>query len=195
MYSHGAMSDIPSKRSRWSGRPAGGERSSVPKPALDALLAEPAGDPIRRALWLDALDRRLHALLPSELAAHARLANVDGGKLVYLVDSPVWNARLRMASADLLDAARSVGLPVVEVVVRTTSGPLWHAARADAAGSTARRTGMSATAGEALRAALASLDASVGGKEAQEETGPDGPGQAGGPSRTGHPTGGEEPGS
>ena len=167
----------------------------MPQPALDALLAEPAGDAVRRALWLDALDRRLQSCLPPGLAAQGRLANVDGDTLVYLVDSPVWNARLRMASPGLVDAARSVGLPVSQLVVRTASGPLRHAARAFAAGTPAQRTGMSTFAGETLRKALASLDASVGGKAEQDDLGPDASGATPGPSRTGHPTGAKGPGS
>lgn len=196
MYSH-AMSDVPSKRSKGSGRPAGdGERSSAPTPALDALLSGPVGDPVRRALWLDALDRRLHALLPRELAAHARLANVDGNRLVYLVDSPVWHARLRMASAGLLDAARSIGLDVTDLVVRTTARPAWRETRATVAGTPAPRAGTSAVAGKALRAALASLDASEEGVQAQEGPRPDQvQGEPGNASRTAHRTGPKGPGS
>ncbi|MFX4347626.1 DUF721 domain-containing protein, partial [Acinetobacter baumannii] len=76
-------------------------------PALDALLKEPAGDVVRRALWLDELDRRLRPCLPEPLAAHARLANVDRNRLVFVVDAPVWRARLRLAAPEILDAARS----------------------------------------------------------------------------------------
>ncbi|GAA3933887.1 hypothetical protein GCM10022229_29800 [Luteimonas lutimaris] len=71
-------------------------------------------------MWLDELDRRLSPLLPPPLAAHARLANVDGDRLVYLVDSPVWHARLRLASDRIIDAARSLGLETTRLVVRTT---------------------------------------------------------------------------
>jgi len=89
--------------------------------ALEALLGDAAsGNPIRRAMWLDELDRRLSPLLPPPLAAHARLANVDGDRLVYLVDSPVWHARLRLASDRIIDAARSLGLETTRLVVRTT---------------------------------------------------------------------------
>jgi hypothetical protein len=193
MYSH-AMSDVPSNRSKGSGRPAGdGERSSAPTPALDALLSGPVGDPVRRALWLDALDRRLHALLPPELAVHARLANVDGSRLVYLVDSPVWHARLRMASAGLLDAARSVGLDVTDLVVRTTTRPTWREAHATTAGTPARRSGTSAVAGKALRAALASLDTAEGDVRAQEGPRPDSAAEdSTDPSRTAHPNGAKD---
>lgn len=95
----------------------------APRAALDALLAGSAGDPLRRALWLDALDLRLRPHLPPPLAAHAQLANVDGAKLVFVVDAPIWHARLRLAGPVLLDAARSVGLEVSELVVKTTKHP------------------------------------------------------------------------
>jgi len=95
-------------------------RASTPVAALDALLAGPGGDPIRRALWLDALDRQLHPHLPQPLAAHARLGNVQDGRLVYLVDAPAWHARLRLAGPGLLDAARSIGLEVSSLVVKTS---------------------------------------------------------------------------
>lgn len=128
-------------------------RPSAPQQALDALLAEPAGDPIRRALWLDGLDRRFRPHLPPSLAAHARLANVDGGRLVFVVDAPVWRSKLRLAAPELLDVARSFGLDVQQVVVKTTVAPV-------PAGKPPARppVPMSAAAKEALRTALASLD-------------------------------------
>ncbi|MEP6634086.1 MAG: DUF721 domain-containing protein [Luteimonas sp.] len=131
-----------------------------PQAALDALLANAAGDPIRRAVWLDALDVRLRPLLPPSLAAHARLANVDGAKLVFVVDSPVWHARLRLAASDLLDAARSIGLEVSDLVVKTTMQPM----QPQQAGSTASVAPLvPASAREALQAALASLHDPVDG--------------------------------
>jgi hypothetical protein len=129
-----------------------GSRSRPPRGALDALLAGSHADPLRRALWLDALEQRLRPLLPVSLAAHARFANVEAGRLVFLVDSPVWRARLRLASAELLDAARSIGLQSDEVVVKVTTTPLTPdppAAR--------RPIPLSAATREALEAALASL--------------------------------------
>lgn len=130
-------------------RPPG---ATGPRVALDALLAGKAGDPVRRALWLDAMDHLLRPHLPPTLAAHARLANVDGSKLVFLVDSPVWHAKLRLAAPALLEAARSIGLEIGEIAVRTTTRP-WSAPAAPR--STA--VPMSAAASEGLRAALASL--------------------------------------
>lgn len=124
---------------------------STPRDALEALLAEPAGNPIRRALWLDGLDRRLRPLLPPSLAAHARLANFENGKLVFVVDAPVWRAKLRLAAPELLDAARSVGLDAAELIVKTT-------APAAAPVQPARKAlPMSTYAQKALADALASL--------------------------------------
>jgi len=119
---------------------------------MEALLADVAFDPLRRALWLDALDQRLRPSLPPALAPHARVANVDGGRLVYVVDGPVWRARLRLVAQDLLDAARSLGLDATELVVKTTTLPFQPPERAEP-----KVTPMSAAAKEALQAALASL--------------------------------------
>jgi hypothetical protein len=119
---------------------------------MEALLADAAFDPLRRALWLDALDQRLRPSLPPGVAPHARLANFDGGRLVYVVDAPVWRAKLRLVAPELLDAARSLGLDVAEVVVKTTTLP-FHPPKA----AEPKTTPMSAAAKEALQAALASL--------------------------------------
>lgn len=128
-----------------------------PRAVLDALAADASGlSPIKRAMWLDALDRTLRPTLPGSLAAHARLANVDGAKLVYLVDSPLWNASLRLAAPALLEAARSHGLDVRELRVRTTTQPLFPPARVE----TAIRP-LSAYAPQGVRDALASLHVPV----------------------------------
>jgi hypothetical protein len=123
----------------------------VPRAALDALLAEPAGDPMRRAMWLDQLDRRLRPCLPDGLAAHARFANFDRGRLVFVVDAPVWRAKVRLAAPELLQAARSIGLAACEVVVKTAlvAPPPERTVRAPRP--------MSAESQRALQAALASL--------------------------------------
>ncbi|CAA9303131.1 MAG: hypothetical protein AVDCRST_MAG71-224 [uncultured Lysobacter sp.] len=127
-------------------------RPSTPRAALDALLAEPAGDPIRRALWLDELDRRFRPYLPPSLAAHARLANLERGRLVFVVDAPVWRARLRLAAPELLDVARSFGLDAQQLVVKTTVATVPAAEPAPRA-----PIPMSAAAKHALRTALESL--------------------------------------
>jgi hypothetical protein len=119
---------------------------------MEALLADTAFDPLRRALWLDALDQRLRPSLPPALAPHARLANFVGGRLVYVVDAPVWRAKLRLVAPDLLDAARSLGLDVAELIVKTTTIPIQPPMRPEP-----KAIPMSAAAKEALQAALASL--------------------------------------
>lgn len=123
-----------------------------PRAALDALLAGSAGDTLRRARWLDAVDRLLRSHLPAGLAAHARLANIRGSRLVFLVDGPVWHAKLRLAAPALLDAARSLGLEVDDIGIRTStlSQPPRPAA-------SARPAPMSAAARSGLEAALALL--------------------------------------
>jgi len=104
---------------------------SHPKPALDTLLGEVALAPvIRRARWLDTLSRHLHARLPSPLNQHARLGNIEGETLIYLVDAPVWHARLRLSTDLLLDAARGLGLQVKNVRIRTSRQPFDPHARA-----------------------------------------------------------------
>jgi hypothetical protein len=125
---------------------------SAPRPALEALLGDASGDPLRRALMLDALDRRLRPCLSPPLAAHARLANISGHRLVFLVDSPVWHAKLRLAEPELLHAARSLGLDVSVLVVRTASAPLQPPGPAERPA-----VPMSKAARDALQAALDSL--------------------------------------
>ena len=127
---------------------------SAPKQALEAVMADKAGNPLRRALWLDALDRQLRPHLPSALAGRCRLANVDGEHLVFLVESPVWHARLRLAEPGLLDAARSIGLKVTRVTIKTASAPLHSPAQDEQ-----RRTkAVSAATHKGLRDALACLE-------------------------------------
>lgn len=65
---------------------------------------------------------------------------------------------MRLASAELLDAARSIGLECDSVVVRTTTQPLRPVPQA-----VRRPKPMSAAAREALQAALDSLDDGNGG--------------------------------
>lgn len=123
-----------------------------PRAALDALLADAAGGTLRRAQWLDAMDRLLRPHLPPGSEAHSRLANVRGDKLVFVVDAPVWHAKLRLAAPALVDAARSIGLEVNDVGVRTTAAPLRPLPPV-----ATRRTPMSAAAQSGLEAALALL--------------------------------------
>lgn len=149
-----------------------GSRSTPPTPgtaapaglraALDALLAEAAGNPLRRALWLDTVDQLLRPCLPPLVAAHARLANVRGDRLVFVVDAPVWHAKVRLATRELVDAARSVGLDVAGLSVKTTLQPLRPL-------PPAARTAppMSAAGQSQLEAALALLRSDAPGETGQ----------------------------
>ncbi|KAF1013980.1 MAG: hypothetical protein GAK31_03003 [Stenotrophomonas maltophilia] len=128
--------------------------ASVPKPALDTVMADKSRNPLRRALWLDALDRQLRPQLPPALRNRCRLANVDGEHLVFLVDSPVWHARVRLAEAQLIDAARSIGLKAAKVTVKTARPlPVHSPAHAPQSGPSA----VSAATHKGLRDALACL--------------------------------------
>lgn len=124
-------------------------RAAIPLQAAEAAFADQTGATLRRALWLDALDQQLRPLLPPGLASHCRLANVSGEQLVLVTDSPVWRARLRLAEAEILDAARSVGLNPSTVVVKTTTPVRPPVAEAPSPPSNAAR--------KALRDILASL--------------------------------------
>lgn len=79
------------------------------------------GSLIDRALALAALDRQLRQSLPVNVAPHCRLANVNGDRLVFLVDSPTWKARLRLHTDLLLQAARAAGCPVRELTVKVAT--------------------------------------------------------------------------
>jgi len=117
-------------------------------------LADAAPDPVRRALWLDALEQRFRPLLPPALASHCRLANVAGDRLVFVVDAPVWHARLRLAGPELLEHARSFGLAVSEITAKVVPQQV------PAASDPPRKPlPITAASREALQAALDSLDA------------------------------------
>ncbi len=132
--------------------PRGNAPNPGPRAALEALLAGSAGGTLRRAQWLDAVDQLLRPCLPPGLASHARLANIRDNRLVFVADSPVWHARIRLAAPALIDAARSIGLEVTGLSVKTTAGPL-----RPLPANAEPRTPMSATARSELAAALALL--------------------------------------
>jgi hypothetical protein len=109
-------------------RPQGTVKTgSAPRPALEAAGEAGLGRLIERAQWLAALDERLRRCLPDSLLPHCRLGNVGAGKLVYLVDAPVWGSKLRQHADALLDAAAAAGLQAgaltVKVVPPLPSGP------------------------------------------------------------------------
>jgi hypothetical protein len=73
---------------------------------------------IDRARALGALDLRLRQSLPEPLASQCRLANVREGRLVFLVNSPVWKAKLRLYADSLMAAAAEAGIRAVELTVK-----------------------------------------------------------------------------
>ncbi|KAA2284937.1 DUF721 domain-containing protein [Arenimonas fontis] len=100
-------------------KPYGGAAPSpLPRQALEALSGTGLAGLVERARWLAALDPMLRRSLPATLADQCRLANVDENKLVFLVSSPVWKAKLRLHADALLDAAAAAGLEARSLVVK-----------------------------------------------------------------------------
>lgn len=120
------------------------------KSALSSVLAGDLGSVVERARMLEALDRQLRQSLPAALAPHVRLGNVRDGRLVFLVTSPVWKAKLRLHADALRAAAVAAGLQPTGMTVKVaTMLPVPPAA--------ASRTPLSATARETLRAAAENI--------------------------------------
>ena len=89
--------------------------------ALSAALSSDPGHLIERAMQLHALDRQLRQSLPEPLASHVKLGNLRDDRLVFLVDAPVWSARLRLYADILLDAARTAGLRASSITVKVAT--------------------------------------------------------------------------
>lgn len=110
-------------------RPQGTAKAQdTPRTALDAASEGNLGRIIERANRLAALDERLRRCLPESIRAHCRLGNADSGKLVFLVEAPVWATRLRQLADVLLDAAAAAGIQAgaltVKVVPPAAAEPL-----------------------------------------------------------------------
>jgi len=123
-------------------------RSAGPRPAAECLAL---GTLAEHARALDVLDRRLRRLLPDAVARETRLADVRGGRVVFLASSPAWASRLRLHQAALVTEARVALGDVVErfavKVAPMPSGP---------AESTQQKP-LSAASAEHLRKAAKSL--------------------------------------
>lgn len=89
--------------------------------ALSAALSSDPGHLVERAMQLHALDRQLRQSLPEPLAPHVKLGNLRDDRLVFLVDAPVWSARLRLYADILLDAARAAGLRASSITVKVAT--------------------------------------------------------------------------
>jgi len=119
-------------------------------------MSDASADPVRRALWLDTVEQQLRPCLPPALSPHCRLGNVTGGKLVFIVDSPMWRTRLRLAAPELIKLARSIGVAATEVVAKVSTTPMQSMQTTGPAVKT-----MSAASRQALQAALESLQEPV----------------------------------
>jgi len=98
---------------RGAARPA-----TLPPRALEALSGTGLASVVERARWLGELDPLLRQSLPATLAGQCRLANVDDKRVVFLVSSPVWKAKLRLHADALLGAAAAAGLSARSLVVK-----------------------------------------------------------------------------
>lgn len=105
---------------------------------------------VERAQWLATIDARLRECLPSSLAAHCKLGNVQSGRLVFLVSSPVWKAKLRLHADVLLDAATAAGLKPSALTVKVETMP-------PVPGNTAPHKPLSHAGRDALRSAAESV--------------------------------------
>jgi len=81
---------------------------------------------LSRARALGELDVLMHKLIPSPLNEHCRVLAMRDDTLVLAADSPVWAARLRYQSSQLvkqLSGVSSVKLRTVQVRVRASEQP------------------------------------------------------------------------
>ena len=81
---------------------------------------------LSRARALGELGALVHELIPSPLNDHCRVLSVRDDTLVVAADSPVWAARLRYQSSQLvkqLSRVSSVKLRTVQVRVRASEEP------------------------------------------------------------------------
>lgn len=88
---------------------------------LPAATAGDLGSVIERAALLRTLDKKLRQSLPEPLASHVRLGNMRDGRLVFLVDSPVWKAKLRLYADVIRDAASAAGLATSGMTVKVAT--------------------------------------------------------------------------
>jgi hypothetical protein len=76
-----------------------------------------------RARALAALDLRLRRTLPEPLRDQVRLADLRGGRIVFLAPTPAMAGRLRTCRDDLLSTAHTLGVQADTVVVKVASVP------------------------------------------------------------------------
>lgn len=119
-----------------------------PRPAAECIALGALADYARA---LDVLDRRLRRLLPDALARETKLADVRGGRVVFLASSSAWASRLRLHQAALVAEARvALGDVVERFAVKVAPLP-------SVPPETPRPKPLSTTAAKHLRAAAKSL--------------------------------------
>jgi hypothetical protein len=101
-------------------------RSNKPFQIGDLLDRSEAARLLSRARALRELDALVHELIPSPLNRHCRVLSVRNDALIVAADSPVWAARLRYQTSQLvkqLTTDSSVKLRTVQVRVRACECP------------------------------------------------------------------------
>ncbi|MHC4623811.1 MAG: DciA family protein [Planctomycetota bacterium] len=97
-----------SERLNSLGKVSGQGRSEPGTPAtLGDAVTQFMNDRVspRQAKW-DAVSQAWDQLLPAELSRHCRLADISGGQLKVVADSPVYMHELQMCSSELLGELR-----------------------------------------------------------------------------------------
>lgn len=90
----------------------------LPRHALDSLLDDASGKPLRHALWLEEMQEKLSHQLPPHLRGQLRLVGTGNGVLSFITYAASWASRARHEQATLLQAARAIGLDVQRVRVK-----------------------------------------------------------------------------
>uniref|UniRef100_A0A0S6YZX7 DUF721 domain-containing protein n=2 Tax=Mizugakiibacter sediminis TaxID=1475481 RepID=A0A0S6YZX7_9GAMM len=78
---------------------------------------------VERARELDRMDQRLRQTLPAPLRDQVRFADVRNGRVVFLASSSAWASKLRLAQAQILSAARTLGVRAESVTVKVAPLP------------------------------------------------------------------------
>lgn len=74
---------------------------------------------LQKARYLQAVESKIHPLIPSPLNQHCRVANVRDGILILQTDSAVWATKARFATAELLPKILSLDLGIEQIRIGT----------------------------------------------------------------------------
>ncbi|WP_133816829.1 DciA family protein [Tahibacter aquaticus] len=95
-------------------------------PSSPKLVGEtsPVASLIQRARALEALDLRLRLTLPPTLRPHCCLADARAGRVVFLANSSIWAAKLRLHQTPILaEAQKALGQPFKVFAVKVAPLP------------------------------------------------------------------------